>query len=413
MKKIQIITYNPKNFSCLDQGIDINNFNNLKSLDNYEINVFDLNNDYIWIDRSKNEGVPTGNLVLSNDLISIEKMIFNRRETKILVCLPQNLNYTYQYYDRKYLCELKNMINIMESILEQITNVDINDLYYENTYTEINGMNIQGAFVFPDYEDSITKSKDSQKNTTINKYDIIFTALNLFEEKNTDVLIEFLKYIEVIDKPIEYPKWLQECKFNDDQQLQDTIENAEAEIKKLNQKISESKNKLDENMKYKSILVTNSDELTKVIYEILEYIFEINLSTFVDEKKEDFLFDKEDICYIGEIKGVTSNIKSEHISQLDVHYYALQDRLEEDGIQKKIKKILIMNYERNREISNRNEVHKTQIELASRNNTLIIDTLNLLQLYEKLLKGNISKQEAIDYINSKIGLFNVLEIEKN
>lgn len=413
MKKIQIITYNPKNFSCLDQGIDINNFNNLKSLDNYEINVFDLNNDHIWINRSKIEGAPTGDLVLSNDLISIEKMIFNRRETKILVCLPQNLNYTYEYYDKKYFCELKNIINIMKSVLKQITNVDINDLYYENTYTEINGMNIQGAFVFPDYEDSITKSKDSRKNTTINKYDIIFTASNLFEEKNTDVLVEFLKHIGVIDKPIEYPKWLQEYKFNDDQQLQDTIENAEAEIKKLNQKISESKNKLDENMMYKSILVTNSDELTKVIYEILEYIFEINLSTFVDEKKEDFLFDKEDICYIGEIKGVTSNIKSEHISQLDVHYYALQDRLEEDEIQKKIKKILIMNYERNREISNRNEVHKTQIELASRNNTLIIDTLNLLQLYEKLLKGNISKQVAIDYINSKIGLFIVLEIEKN
>lgn len=413
MKKIQIITYNPKNFSCLDQGIDINNFNNLKSLDNYEINVFDLNNDHIWINKSKIEGAPTGDLVLSNDLISIEKMIFNRRETKILVCLPQNLNYTYQYYDKKYICELKNIINVMESILEQITNVDINDLYYENTYTEINGMNIQGAFVFPDYEDSITKSKDSRKNTTINKYDIIFTALNLFEEKNTDVLVEFLKHIGVIDKPIEYPKWLQEYKFNDDQQLQDTIENAEAEIKKLNQKIFDSKNKLAENMKYKSILVTNSDELTKVIYEILEYIFEINLSTFVDEKKEDFLFDKEDICYIGEIKGVTSNIKSAHISQLDVHYYALQDRLEEDGIQKKIKKILIMNYERNREISSRNEVHNAQIELASKNNTLIIDTLNLLQLYEKLLKGNISKQEAIDYINSKIGLFNVLEIEKN
>ena len=413
MKKIQIITYNPKNFSCLDQEIDINNFNNLKSLDNYEINVFDLNNDHIWINRSKIEGAPTGDLVLSNDLISIEKMIFNRSETKILVCLPQNLNYTYEYYDKKYFCELKNIINIMKSVLKQITDVDINGLYYENTYTEINGMSIQGAFVFPDYEDSITKSKDSQKNTTINRYDIIFTALNLFEEKNTDVLIEFLKHIGVIDKQIEYPKWLQEYKFNDDQQLQDTIENAEAEIKKLNQKISESKNKLDENMKYKSILVTNSDELTKVIYEILEYIFEINSSTFVDEKKEDFLFDKEDICYIGEIKGVTSNIKSEHISQLDVHYYALQDRLEEDGIQKKIKKILIMNYERNREISNRNEVHKTQIELASRNNTLIIDTLNLLQLYEKLLKGNISKQEAIDYINSKIGLFNVLEIEKN
>ena len=62
------------------------------------------------------------------------------------------------------------------------------------------------------------------------------------------------------------------------------------------------------------------------------------MNAFIDEKKEDFLFDKEDICYIGKIKGVTSNIKSAHISQLDVHYYALQDQLEEDEIQKEIKK---------------------------------------------------------------------------
>ena len=41
----------------------------------------------------------------------------------------------------------------------------------------------------------------------------------------------------------------------------------------------------------------------------------------------------------------------------------------------------------------------------------MIDTLNLLQLYEKLLKGNNSKQKVIDYINSKIDLFNVLKIE--
>lgn len=53
--------------------------------------------------------------------------------------------------------------------------------------------------------------------------------------------------------------------------------------------------------------------------------------------KKIFLFDKDYICYILK-KGITSNIKSEHISQLYVHYYALQDQLEEDEIQKEIKK---------------------------------------------------------------------------
>ena len=163
-------------------------------------------------------------------------------------------------------------------------------------------------------------------------------------------------------------------------------------------------------MKYKSILVNNANELTKVIYEIIEYIFDVDLSSFVDMKKEDFLFEKNNISYIGEIKGVTSNVRSEYISQLDVHYYAYQDRLQEEGIQKDIRKLLIINYERNKNVTERTAVHQIQIDLAIRNSTLIIDTLNLLKLYEGVLKGTISKQKTIDYVNLKTGLFNIEDL---
>ena len=184
-------------------------------------------------------------------------------------------------------------------------------------------------------------------------------------------------------------------------------------IDKYNKIIQETKLKLDENMKYKSILVNNSNELTKVIYEIIEYIFDVDLSSFVDMKKEDFLFEKNNISYIGEIKGVTSNVRSEYISQLDVHYYSYLDRLQEEGVQKDIRKLLIINYERNKNVTERTAVHQIQIDLAIRNSILIIDTLNLLKLYEGILKGIISKQKMIEYVNLKTGLCNIEDLSRD
>lgn len=408
MKKIQLITVKPDKYTNFNQDIEINNFNNLLSLDNYEINVFDLNTNEIWNENSKITANPTGNMPLIKDFKSICQMINNSKKTKIVLCLPQNLKYCCKYYDENKYFELKNIINILKLVLEQISSVKFDTLFYENTITEINGKNVSGAFVFSEHENMpITQSKDSLKYTTIQKNNIIFTTLNLLGNKDINLLINFLKQIGIIRKTNEFPKWLQEFKFNDDEELLNSIINAEIEIDKFNKIIIDAKLKLDENMKYKSILVNNSDELTKVIYEIIEYIFDIDLSTFADVKKEDFLFEKNNISYIGEIKGVTSNIRSEHISQLDVHYYSYLDRLQEEGIQKDIRKLLIMNYERNKNVINRTEVHQIQIDLAIRNSTLIIDSLSLLKLYEGILKGIISKQKAIDYLNTKTGLFNI------
>ena len=167
--------------------------------------------------------------------------------------------------------------------------------------------------------------------------------------------------------------------------------------------------KLQQNLHYKSILYNNSNALVTVVFEILEYIFDVSLADFNDEQKEDFLFVKDAVTFIGEIKGVTSNVKYEHISQLEVHYSKYLDQLQEKNKTEQIKKILIMNYERTKDIMIRDDINQMQIDLAKKNETLIIDTKSLLSIYEKTLQGKLEKTNVIDYIKNNSGL---IELDK-
>ena len=168
---------------------------------------------------------------------------------------------------------------------------------------------------------------------------------------------------------------------------------------------------MQDNLRYKSILYNNSDALVEVVFEIIEYVFDISLSDFNDEKKEDFLFKKDSITYIGEIKGVTSNVKYENISQLEVHYSKYLDKLQENGITEQIKKVLIMNYERTKDIMLRDEINKMQIDLAVKNDTLIIDSKTLLTIYERILQGKITKDQVVDYIKNSSGIVDLNKLK--
>lgn len=44
-----------------------------------------------------------------------------------------------------------------------------------------------------------------------------------------------------------------------------------------------------------------------------------------------------------------------------------------------------------------------QIDLAKKNETLIIDTKSLLSIYEKTLQGKLEKTNVIDYIKNNSG----------
>ncbi len=70
-----------------------------------------------------------------------------------------------------------------------------------------------------------------------------------------------------------------------------------------------------------------------------------------------------------------------------------------------------MNYERTKNINERDEINSMQIKLAQKNNTLIIDTKTLLIIYERLLNGKLNKGEVIKYINSNSGIINLEKIK--
>lgn len=411
MKKIQLITNNPSKLTNYDKNIAINNFNNLKALDDYDINIFNLNCDNMWENKSTTDSKPTLEMKLSSDFRSINKMIINSNKSINIICLPQNLYYRWRCYSDNKSEQLKDMIPVHIQHLKQLIPLDNLDIIYENSETLIETYNINASFYMDksDYE-PITYSNNSNKITTIKKDKLIVTTLEIINN-NYDVLLSYLASIKVIEKIKEYPEWLYKYNFNDDEIQKNNIEQAKEQIKIQKDIIDQSNKKLQENLRYKSILYNNSDRLVEIVFEIIEYIFDTSLSDFNDEKKEDFLFKKDSITYIGEIKGVTSNVKYENITQLEVHYSKYLDKLQEEGITEEIKKILIMNYERTKDVLIRDEVNQMQIDLAIKNKTLIIDSKSLLTIYEQLLQGKITKNQVIDYIKNSSGIVDLNKIK--
>lgn len=405
MKKFQFITYNPELFNNFEQDFDISNFNNLKSLDNYDINIFDLSSEYIWQNKKGYEYSPSTDTLLSSDFHSIKKMIKNSNKTKILIILPQNIYF-------QGIIQLKDMISIFKKIIGQLIVFDFVSLEYENNDTLIKNNEYNSAFYFiNNIGNNITKARNSEKITTISMDNVVITTLNLLEKNDISVLFDFFEEAHLIDEVKNYPDWLEKYNFADDEIQYNKIEQAKAQIEVQKCIIAEANEVLMKNLRYKSILFTNSTDLVKVVFEILEYIFDISLDDFKDDGKEDFLFKKDDITFIGEIKGVTSNVKNEHISQLEVHWSKYTDKLQAENVTEDIKKILIINYERTRDINIRNEINKMQIDLAEKRNTLIIDTQKLLTIFEKLLNNELTKDKVVNYIKKHSGVVVLDEID--
>lgn len=413
MKKMQLITYSPVVYNSFDKNIEVNDFNNLKSLDNYEINIFDLTNPGIWKNANNKSRTPESNyFAYLSDFISIKTMISNSNKSKIIVCLPNNVSYKCSIYKEIVSYQLKDVISTFTEIINRLLPFIGYSFTYENTETSIDSTIFNAAFYFnKGVFDELTLSDNSEKVTSIKHKNIIMTSLDILGERNIDCINKFLRATGIIQCKEQYPEWLYMYNFNDDEIQKNNIEQAKAQIKLQKDIIEQANKKIEENMHFKSMLYTNSDELVTVVFEVLEYIFDVSLKEFIDEKHEDFLFKKDGITYIGEIKGVTTNIRSEHISQLDVHYYSYLDRLQEEGKVETIKKILVINYERNRDVSERNDVHESQIDLARRNETIIFDTQNLLMIYEKLINGTLTKESVIEYIKNNSGIVDINKIK--
>lgn len=401
---IQVVTFDGKDTRYNCEEVVQYSLHDIRSLDEYEIDVIDLSSSYIW----RSDGKTESNVNVSKDLNSIVRMIKNSKTAYVVIVLPQNENFYYYKYDRKYLynTELKDMLysvrtEILSGLFETFNGIS---LTYENTRSHVGSMIYEAAFYFEGYayweNEFVISSIRSQKPTVIQRNRTFMTTLKISDTKG---LTNFLDGIGILEKKEVVPNWISEIKMFDDIEQETKISEWQNEVERIQDNIKCSQNKLADNMRMKSILYTSGDKLVEVVFDILEELMGCDLSGFVDDKKEDFLFEVGENVFIGEIKGVKHNVKNENISQLEVHFQGYLDE-HEDKNPNSVKALLIMNHQNNKAPEEREPVKDTQINLAKRNGSLIIETTVLLNLLEEYRSGKKTREMVIDMIANNSGL---------
>ena len=406
---IQLLTYNGSNKMFEGDDIDIHKIHDARSPDDYSINVIDLDNESIW--QNKENSIKKINCI--KDLKSLSIMMNSSEKSNIVIILPQNRPFKYDLvndgnpYPRYFSqCDLKDMISTMTTNILSVLHSIFNNikLIYEITETEINDRELLASFSFFDIDNGniLTKSKISNKPTTIQYGNIIITTLKIPDYVS---LKDFLSEIKLVQEKEIIPDWFEEIQMFDDVTQKGIIKSNKDAILIAEGNIKKAESVLERNARYKSILYTSGDELVSVVFDILKEMFEWNLDSFEDKKDEDFNVEYDNKVYIGEIKGITSNVKNANVSQLDNHVQIYLDEHDIDPVE--IRSLLIINHQRKKALDNRERINDRTIAIAKRNGSLIIETITLLNIFEKYLNKDLSKEECLQLISSNTGLLNI------
>lgn len=88
---------------------------------------------------------------------------------------------------------------------------------------------------------------------------------------------------------------------------------------------------------------------------------------------------------------------------MDVHYQGYLDE-HEDRDPNSVKALLIMNHQKNKPLAEREPVKDTQIKLAERNGSLIVETCVLLGKLEKYRNGEMTRDEILKELVERTGI---------
>ena len=378
-----------------DEDFKIRYISGPNSLDEFDVNIISFDSSDFW--KSKNNEIEQK---IQKDIEHIYQMVEKSNKSKIIIIFPMDYVFLiYNSFERRY-NKSENLKNIIVDVYRFINyNLpDFININYENTKSLIGDYEIPASFYF-DLDsnqiktiDVLKKSMKSEKTTVIRYKKIIYTTLT-FKKKE-----EIKRFLEVISLSEEdkIPNWLTQYDFLDDLELKNRKKDLVKEMERIQKKI-------DDNNRYKSILVSNGDYLVKVVTEIFEEILGIKLNDFKDEKKEDMRIELDEVIFLLEIKGVNTGIQNKYISQLDTHVQIYND----EGNSKKGKGILVINYNREKIISERDEISQNALNLALRNKSLIISTEVLLKIFEKFREKKIKIEDIRKTLIKENGILKI------
>ncbi len=395
--KVQLVNLNGKNGSNFVVE-EVNKFSSPKSFDMFDVNIIDLHSPDIY----QNKESIDYKVIHDNDFYSINKMIFNSRKTKFLFLYPMNVNFYSAFRCERFLYKtpIKDIIFNISKIFSILNKELEYNFSFERTDTKLSdGINIQADFYFPERDDFeiLLRSIDSNKVTCCKKDNLFLTTLDILTDEELQLFLEKIGLKATSDT--EAPDWMNKVMLFDDAEQSKNIEENEVQIKCCQDSIAESKDKLSENSRFKSILYTSGDELVDVVKDIFSKIFDVDFSEFKDKKKEDFTFTFKNKIFIGEIKGVNQNIKTTNLAQLDLHFTNFIEERGDDLDENNIHKLLVMNHQKDKDLKSRIPVDQQQIDMAkNKYDSLIIETVELLEMYDKFTRGEMTQEECFNLI---------------
>ncbi|WP_052400383.1 hypothetical protein [Parvimonas micra] len=394
-EKIQLINYYGTN-SCelkFDRTTTIDSF---ISFDEFDLNIIDLRHRELFVLDVYNKDNLTSNIIKIYE--NLNTAISNLTKSKVIIIFPNSFKLLLN--DGREYKELKYMLGFFNYVIHLITNLDLN-IKYEYSTTRIDEQIEMYSDFYMDINRDLKFIKIKSKGDNpvlINKENIYITTLDISFDENLEILLKKLGLIEKENG--KEPDWIKDFNFFDDEKQKEKILNSELLIKKEGEKIKSATEILQINSRYKSILYTQGEELVDVVKDIISEMLNIDLSGFIDKKKEDIRFEYNNDVFIGEIKGITDNVKSKNLSQLDNHFTAFVD--ENPNIdEEKIFKLLIINSQRKLPLDKRDSIDNKQIALAEKKyKSLIIETKTLLKLFEDYKNQKINREEIIEKLKT-------------
>ena len=397
--KVQLVNLNGKNDSNFVVE-EINKFSSPKSFDMFDINIIDLRLEYIYRTHESLEDYI--NISYLHDFLTINEMIANSKKAKFIFIYPKNINFLtlYTFGQHKISKPIKDITSYVSKLFS-ILNKELDYKFsFERTDTKLSDtINIPADFYFPERDDfeTLLRSIDSNKVTCCKKDNLFLTTLDILTDEELQFFLEKVG-LKASSNAVA-PDWMNKVMLFDDAEQLKKIEENEAQIKSCQDSIAVSKGKLSENSRFKSILYTSGDELVDVVKDIFSKIFDVDFSEFKDKKKEDFTFTFKNKIFIGEIKGVNQNIKTTNLAQLDLHFTNFIEERGDDLDENNIHKLLVMNHQKDKDLKSRILVDQQQINMAkNKYESLIIETVELLEMYDKFTREEMTQEECFDLI---------------
>lgn len=395
--KVQLVTVSGRNYGEFYVE-EVNTFSSPKSFDMFDVNIIDLRANFIYVNgENKND---FSSIDCINDFLTMNNMFINSRKSKFLFIYPRNVKFITRSTYKEYQTPIKDITSQVSTLFSKLNKELDLDFYFERTDTKLSDtVRISADFYFSERDDFevLLQSIDSNKVTCCKKDNLFLTTLNILTDEELQLFLEKVG-LKATSNAVA-PDWMNKVMLFDDVEQLKNIEENVVQIKSCQESIAESKDKLSENSRFKSILYTSGDELVDVVKDIFSKIFDVDFSEFKDKKKEDFTFTFNNKIFIGEIKGVNQNIKTTNLAQLDLHFTNFIEERGDDLDENNIHKLLVMNHQKDKDLKSRIPVDQQQIDMAkNKYESLIIETVELLEMYDKFTREEMTQEECFDLI---------------